>query len=242
MNIHTFQTNEQVNAAGAELIISLIRQQPHAVLGVATGSTPIGIYEQLVKSHQDGLFSFRGVTTFNLDEYVGLPPEHPESYHSYMQKHLFGHVDIAPQHIHIPDGMAANLEAECDRYNQLLSKVKQIDLQILGLGHNGHIGFNEPNNSLISDTHIVPLKEETRTANARFFPSIDDVPTHALTMGVGSILKAKTILLVVRGADKADIVHQALTGPITTECPASLLQTHPNVIVLLDSEAGRHFQ
>lgn len=241
MNIHIFQTNEQVNAAGAELIISLIRQQPHAVLGVATGSTPIGIYEQLVKSHKSGLVSFRGVTTFNLDEYVGLQPEHPESYHSYMQRHLFGHIDIAPQHIHIPDGMASDLQAECERYDQLLAKVRQVDLQILGLGHNGHIGFNEPNTSLISGTHIVSLKEETRKANARFFSSIDEVPTHALTMGVGSILKAKTIMLVVRGADKADIVHQALTGPITTECPASLLQTHPSVIVLLDSAAGRHF-
>lgn len=240
MNIHIFKTNEQVNAAGAELIISLIRQQPHAVLGAATGSTPIGIYEQLVSSYRSGLVSFRGVTTFNLDEYVGLPHEHPESYHSYMKRHLFGHIDIEPQHTHIPNGMADDLEAECARYDQLLARAKQIDLQILGLGHNGHIGFNEPATSLVSGTHIVPLKEETRQANARFFPSIDDVPTHALTMGVGSILKAKSILLVVRGADKADIVQQALTGPITTECPASLLQTHPSVIVLLDSEAGRH--
>lgn len=241
MNIHTFQTNEQVNAAGAELIISLVRQQPHAVIGMATGSTPIGIYEQLVQSHKNGLVSFRGVTTFNLDEYVQLPADHPESYHSYMQKHLFGHIDIPAEQIHIPDGMTADLEAECARYDQMLVRAKQIDLQILGLGHNGHIGFNEPNNSLISGTHVVPLKEETRQANARFFPSIEDVPTDAITMGVGSILKAKTILLVVRGADKADIVHQALTGPITTQCPASLLQTHPRVIVLLDSEAGRHF-
>lgn len=241
MNIHTFHSEDKLNEAGAEIIKGLIRMKPDAVLGLATGGTPIGIYQELVKAYNNGLISFRKVTTFNLDEYVGLPADHPESYHAYMRHHLFQHVDLPPEQAHIPDGMAPDLEAECRRYNALLEQAKQIDLQILGLGHNGHIGFNEPDHALISGTHVVRLKEETRRANARFFPSLDEVPTHALTMGVGTILKAKTIMLVVRGADKADIVHRALTGPIMTECPASLLQTHPNVVVLLDSEAGRLF-
>lgn len=242
MNVLKFRSNQELSEAGAGIIAGLIQTTPRAVLGLATGSTPVGIYEELVKSHKKGLFSFRHVTTFNLDEYAGLPADHPESYHNYMNEHLFRHVDLPAGQRHIPDGTASDLEEECLRYNQLLEQAKQIDLQILGLGHNGHIGFNEPDDSLNSGTHVVKLKESTRQANARFFPTLDQVPTHALTMGVGTILKAKTILLVVRGADKAEIVHQALTGPIRTEIPASLLQTHPNLVVLLDAEAGRCFQ
>jgi glucosamine-6-phosphate deaminase len=242
MNILTFRSNQELNEAGAGIIAGLIQTNPRAVLGLATGSTPVGIYEELVRSHQKGLLSFRLATSFNLDEYAGLPKDHPESYHSYMQEHFFKHVDLPAGQRHIPDGTAIDLEEECRRYNLLLEQAKQIDLQILGLGHNGHIGFNEPDHALNSGTHVVKLKESTRQANARFFASIDEVPTHALTMGVGTILKAKTILLIVRGAEKAEIVHQALTGPIRTEIPASLLQTHPNLVVLLDSEAGRFFQ
>lgn len=241
MNVLTFKTNQALNEAGAGIIIGMIQTNPRAVLGMATGSTPIGIYEELVKAHRNGLVSFKQATSFNLDEYAGLPADHPESYISYMKKHLFDLVDLPTEQAHIPDGTAPDLEAECRRYDRLLEQAKQIDLQILGIGHNGHIGFNEPDHALNSGTHVVKLKDSTRQANARFFPSIDDVPTHALTMGVGTILKAKTILLVVRGADKAEIVHRALTGPITTEIPASLLQTHPNLVVLLDAEAGRCF-
>lgn len=241
MNVLTFKTNAELNEAGAGIISGLIHTNPRAVLGLATGSTPIGIYEELVKAHRKGMVSFKQATTFNLDEYVGLPIDHAESYHSYMREHLFQHIDLPEAQSHIPDGNAPDLEAECERYNKLLEDAKQIDLQLLGLGHNGHIGFNEPDHALNSGTHVVELKETTRKANARFFNSLDEVPTHALTMGVGTILKAKTILLVVRGADKAEIVHRALTGPIQTEIPASLLQTHPNLVVLLDSEAGRLF-
>lgn len=239
MNILTFRSNEELNEAGAGIITGLVQTNPRAVLGLATGGTPVGIYEEIVKTHRKGMVSFKSATSFNLDEYVGIPEDHPESYHAYMKHHLFGHVDFAPDRTHIPNGNAPDLEQECARYNQLLEDAKQIDLQLLGLGHNGHIGFNEPDHALVSGTHIVKLKEETREANARFFNSVDEVPTHALTMGVGTILKAKMILLVVRGADKAEIVHRALTGPITTECPASLLQTHPHVVVLLDTESGR---
>lgn len=241
MNILTFRSAAELNEAGAGIITGLVQTNPRAVLGLATGGTPVGIYEEIVGLHRKGMVSFKSATTFNLDEYVGIPEDHPESYHAYMKKHLFDYVDLARERTHIPNGNATNLEQECARYNQLLEDAKQIDLQLLGLGHNGHIGFNEPDHALVSGTHIVKLREETREANARFFDSIDEVPTHALTMGVGTILKAKMVLLVVRGADKAEIVHKALTGPITTECPASLLQTHPHVVVLLDHESGRLF-
>lgn len=239
MNILTFRSDKELNEAGAGILTGLVQTNPKAVLGLATGGTPVGIYEEIVRTFRKGMVSFKSATTFNLDEYVGIPEDHPESYHAYMRKHLFDHVDLDPRRTHIPNGNAKDLERECARYNQLLEDAKQIDLQLLGLGHNGHIGFNEPDHALISGTHIVKLREETRRANARFFNSLDEVPTHALTMGVGTILKAKMILLVVRGADKAEIVRRALKGPITTECPASLLQTHPHVVVLLDSESGR---
>jgi len=241
MNILKFRSDEELNEAGASIITGLVQTNPKAVLGLATGGTPVGIYRRIVETYRKGMVSFKSVTTFNLDEYVGIPKDHPESYHSYMKRHLFDHVDLQPENTHIPDGNAPDLEAECARYDRLLEKAGRIDLQLLGIGHNGHIGFNEPGGALCGGTHVVRLREETRQANARFFNSIDEVPTHALTMGVGTILKAKMILLVVRGADKAEIVHRALTGPITTECPASLLQTHANVVVLLDSESGRLF-
>lgn len=239
MNVLIFDSTEKLNETGAGIITGLVQTNPRAVLGLATGGTPVGVYEQVVSDFRRGLVSFRQATTFNLDEYVGLPVDHPESYHSYMNHHLFRHIDMPAAQAHIPNGNAEDLEAECRRYDEMIADAGQIDLQLLGLGHNGHIGFNEPAHALIRGTHIVDLAEETRRANARFFSLIDEVPSQALTMGVGTILKAKTILLIVRGADKAEIVHRALTGPITTDCPASLLQTHPHLVVLLDEEAGR---
>jgi glucosamine-6-phosphate deaminase len=241
MDIRLFPNNALLNTAAAGLIAHLLQAKPNAVLGLATGGTPVGIYEELIKLYEQQHIHFREAISFNLDEYVGLPETHDQSYHAYMQQHLFAHIDLPKENIHIPNGNATDLQAECTRYNELLGKVKQIDLQILGLGHNGHIGFNEPDAGLVGGTHIVELKDETRLANARYFDNLDEVPTHAITMGIGTILKAKTILLVVRGADKAKIVHDALTGPITTENPASLLQTHPNLVVMLDSEAGVMF-
>ncbi|MBB6675331.1 glucosamine-6-phosphate deaminase [Cohnella nanjingensis] len=238
MNVLTFDSNEKLNEAGANIITGLIQTNPRAVLGLATGGTPVGIYEQVVGDYRRGLVSFKNVRTFNLDEYVNLSVDHPESYHSYMNKHLFSHIDLPAANAHIPNGNAEDLEAECRSYDERIEDAGQIDLQLLGIGHNGHIGFNEPAHALIKGTHIVELAEETRKANARFFDAIDDVPKQALTMGVGTILKAKMILLIVRGVDKAEIVRRALTGPITTDCPASLLQTHPHLIVLLDQEAG----
>lgn len=242
MIIYVFKTQEELNQVGAGLVTSLVQMNPRAVLGLATGGTPIGIYEEIVKTYNKGLVSFKNVSTYNLDEYVGISEDHPESYVAYIKKHLFDLVDIPAEQTNLPNGRAKDLEKECAEYDKKLEKVNQVDLQILGIGHNGHIGFNEPGHELISGTHVVELKEETREANARFFNSIDEVPKQAVTMGVGTIMKAKTLVLVVRGADKAEIVHRALTGPVTTEIPASLLQMHPNLIVLLDAEAGRLFK
>ncbi|MFD0617874.1 glucosamine-6-phosphate deaminase [Paenibacillus sp. GCM10027629] len=242
MNILTFETNEELNQVGANIIASLVQTNPYSVLGLATGSTPIGIYQELIRQYQNGLVSFKHVTSFNLDEYVGLPEGHQESYRTFMNNQLFNHIDIPMEQTHVPNGNAEDLHAECLSYDEMMSTSKQVDMQLLGLGHNGHIGFNEPDDTLNGGTHLVELKEQTREANARFFKSIDEVPTQAITMGVGTILKAKMIILVVRGKDKASIVKRALQGPITTDCPASLLQTHSNVVVLLDKKAAGELQ
>lgn len=239
MNIYTFRDEEQFVQTGANLISSLLHTNPRAKLGLATGSTPVGLYAKLIEMNRQGLVSFAQTTTYNLDEYVGLPENHPESYRTFMNEKFFNHVDIQIERTHVPNGNAADPEAECLNYDKMLEEFGPVDLQLLGLGHNGHIGFNEPGEALSGGTHVVELQEKTRNANARFFPNLEDVPTHAITMGVATILKARQILLLVRGEDKAEIVHRALKGPITTDCPASLLQCHPNVVVLLDQGAGR---
>lgn len=215
-----------------------LKAKPHSTLGLATGSTPVPIYEELIERYQAGRLSFRQARSFNLDEYVGLAPEHPESYRSFMDEHLFRHIDLDTQSIHIPNGQAANLQEECLRYDRLLEQAGGVDWQLLGIGHNGHIGFNEPGAALKAGTHVVELSDITRKANARFFSSIDEVPLLAITLGMATILKARHIVLVARGKDKADIVNAALHGPITTQVPASMLQLHPNVTVVLDVEAG----
>lgn len=238
MDIKIFDHQQDLDTYAAELFVRLVGDKPDAVLGLATGSTPIGIYDKIIELHRQREVSFKEITTFNLDEYVGVSPDNEQSYAYYMKKHLFSHIDIPAGNTHLPDGMAEDIEAECIRYEERL-QAQPVDLQLLGLGHNGHIGFNEPDVRLSGGTHAVKLSKETREANARFFASLEQVPRYAVTMGVGSILKAKTVVLAVRGADKAQIVKDALTGPITTEVPASLLQTHPHVIVLLDREAGR---
>ncbi|AKG35958.1 glucosamine-6-phosphate deaminase [Paenibacillus durus] len=239
MNIFKFENDEDFVQTGANLVASLLQSNPKAVLGLATGSTPIGVYERLVQMYRKGLVSFAKASSYNLDEYVGLSADHPKSYRSFMNKHLFDHIDIDLSRTHVPDGNAKDLTAECLAYDQRLENEGPVDLQILGIGSNGHIGFNEPDASLTSGTHVVDLLPETREANARFFPSVTDVPMQAITMGVGSILKAQQILLLVRGAEKAEAIRKAVKGPITTQCPASLLQSHPNVMVLLDEGAGQ---
>lgn len=241
MNIQVYDTEAQTDEAAAGLIGGLVRLNPRAVLGLATGSTPLGIYRNLVRDYKEGLLKFDRVTTFNLDEYVGLAGDHPASYRAFMQTHLFGHVDLPASRAHVPNGAAADLEEECRRYEALLAAKGPIDLQVVGIGLNGHIGFNEPGRALKTGTHVVDLAEETRRANARFFDNPQDVPKQAITMGIRNIMQARTILLVAKGSEKADIVHRALTGPVTTDCPASLLQVHPHVVVMLDRAAGARF-
>lgn len=238
MNIKIFATQQELDNHAAQIFADLLNDKPNAVLGLATGSTPIGLYKALVQLYKNNELSFKQAYTFNLDEYIGITPDNPQSYSYFMHEQLFNHIDLPAEHIHLLDGTAKDAETECQRFEQQLAE-KPLDIQLLGLGHNGHIAFNEPADALSSRTHIVQLDEKTLQANARFFASIDEVPKHAMTMGIASIMQAKHILMLVRGADKAEIVKQALQGPITTQVPASLLQLHANVTILLDEAAGR---
>lgn len=240
MQLRIFRTEEELDEAGAELIAALVKRKPNAVLGLATGGTPVGLYNRLAERHQAGEVSFVHAASFNLDEYAGLAAGHPESYRSFMRRHLFDRIDMPADRTHIPDGNAPDLDAECRRYDERLARLGPIDLQLLGLGHNGHIGFNEPAPELAGGTHVVELDDSTRRANARFFGRPEDVPRRAVTMGVGAILRAERVVLAVKGEGKADILRRALQGSITTACPASLLQLHPRLTVLADRGAGKY--
>lgn len=207
---------------------------PEAVLGLPTGSTPIGMYQGLVRLNQEGLVSFAKVKTFNLDEYVGLSRKHPQSYTSFMREYLWSRVDLPLEFTDIPQGDAEDLNAECLRYDKKIEEAGGIDLLILGLGLNGHIGFNEPSHNLQIKTHVVELTTETMTANARFFQDFEEIPRKAITMGIGSIMQAKKILLLVSGDNKKEILSKTLFGPVSTEVPASIIQLHANLTVLSD--------
>ncbi|MCY2990428.1 MAG: glucosamine-6-phosphate deaminase [Planctomycetota bacterium] len=223
---------------GAELVADLIRRKPCCVLGLATGSTPLGLYQQLVRMHREEGLDFSRVTTFNLDEYAGLGPAHPQSYRYFMQEHLFGHINIDPQRIHIPDGQAADFETSCRQYEQQIKDAGGIDLQLLGIGRDGHIAFNEPGSSLGSRTRVKTLTRETIHDNARFFGGDDQVPRLAITMGVGTILESRRCLLLVIGSSKAWTVRSTIEGPVTAQVTASALQMHQDVVVILDEEAA----
>ncbi|PSR23984.1 MAG: glucosamine-6-phosphate deaminase [Sulfobacillus acidophilus] len=240
MKLRRFATQELATVYVAAMVESLITRESHPVLGLATGATPVRLYDRLVEFHQQGL-SFAHVTTINLDEYVGLPATHPQSYRRFMHEHLFDRIDIPLAQTYVPDGMAINIDDECERYDAVLDTYP-IDLQILGIGRNGHIGFNEPDISLKTRTHVIDLTEDTIKANARFFPDVNRVPTRAITMGIQSILQAKAIILMAFGSDKADAVRRALSGEVSTEVPASFLQMHPNVTFVLDEEAAQQLQ
>lgn len=229
---------DEMSRLAADKIALCLNDKPECVLGLATGSTPIGLYAQLVKDFQNGKISFARATTFNLDEYRGLDPQHNQSYRYFMQKNLFDHVDVELEKTHVPDGANPDAQAACDAYEKGIEEAGGIDLQLLGLGHNGHIGFNEPDDSFPVGTHVVDLTESTINANSRLFDSIDEVPRQAYTMGVGTIMKARSILVVASGADKAQIVRDAFFGPVTPQVPASVLQLHPDVTVIVDAEAG----
>ncbi|AXI38311.1 glucosamine-6-phosphate deaminase [Bacillaceae bacterium ZC4] len=237
MEIIKVKDYEEMSEKAANIVIEHMKSLKRPVIGFATGSTPIGLYNCLVKKYQQKEVSFKHATTFNLDEYVGLPKENKNSYHYYMHENLFQHIDIQPENVHIPNGMAEDLEQECMTYDRLISKNK-IDIQILGLGLNGHIGFNEPGTSFKSRTHIVKLDQSTRKANARFFQSIDEVPTKAITMGIETIMESKKILLLVSGKKKADALARLLgNSDISEEFPASILRQHNDVTVIADEEA-----
>ena len=221
----------------ANLISAQVIVKPNCVLGLATGSTPIGTYKQLIEWYNKGDLSFANVRSVNLDEYKGLSGDHDQSYRYFMQTNLFDHVNIDPANTNVPNGMAADPEAECLRYNQVIRDMGGIDIQVLGMGHNGHIGFNEPGHAFELETHVVNLTESTIEANARFFASREEVPRRAITMGIKSIMQARQILVVVSGESKADIVKAAFTGPVVPEVPASILQMHPDVVLVGDKAA-----
>ncbi|MGN0364122.1 MAG: glucosamine-6-phosphate deaminase [Bilifractor sp.] len=237
MKIIQAKDYDDMSRKAANIISAQVILKPDSVLGLATGGTPIGTYEQLIKWYQKGDVDFFDVTTVNLDEYRGLSREHQQSYWYFMHEHFFDHVNISEAHIHIPDGMNDNVEAVCSEYEKVIRKVGGIDLQLLGIGIDGHIGFNEPGSAFELETHCVDLTDETIQSNQRFFQSREDVPRQAYTMGIKSIMQAKRVLMVVNGMEKARIVKKAFCGPVTPAVPASILQIHPDFILVGDEGA-----
>ena len=237
MRIIKTKTYEEMSAIAAGIIGGQVLLKPNCVLGLATGSSPIGAYKDLVKNYEDGILDFSEVRTVNLDEYCGLDGTNPNSYRYFMNDNLFDHVNIDKANTHVPNGHADDLEEEAVRYESFIQSLGGIDLQLLGIGHNGHIGFNEPGDGFVKETHVVDLTESTIEANARFFASADEVPKQALTMGIGCIMQARRVLLIASGADKAEAIYQAVCGPITPQCPASILQLHSDVVIVGDEAA-----
>ena len=237
MKIISAKDYDDMSRKAANIIASQVIMKPDCVLGLATGSTPVGTYARLVEWYERGDLDFSNVTTVNLDEYKGLTKENDQSYFYFMNKHLFSKVNVKPERTFLPDGTEPDSEKACSDYNRIIAEAGGADLQLLGLGHTGHIGFNEPADVFEAKTHCVDLTESTIKANQRFFASIDEVPRQAYTMGVGTIMKAKRILVVVSGEDKAKIVKEAFFGPITPRVPASALQLHGNVTVVADEAA-----
>jgi len=229
---------EAVSRKAAAMIADLVRRKPDAVLGLATGSSPLGTYRELIRLHREEGLDFSRVTTFNLDEYVGLPPSHPQSYRYFMQKNLFDHINIDPRRTHIPDGRALDFATSCATYEQQIRESGGIDLQLLGIGSVGHIAFNEPGSSLGSRTRLKTLARETIRDNARFFGSEEEVPKMAVTMGVGTILESRRCLLVAMGEGKAEAIERTVEGPVTAQVTASALQLHRDVVVVLDEPAA----
>jgi len=238
MEIIITDTYEQMGQLAAELLEQQLLRKPNSVLGLATGSTPISLYNELIRLHRQRGLDFSQVVSFNLDEYVGLPPSHPQSYRYFMDQHLFQHINMPPGNIHVPYGHADSVPEFCDWYENQIQQAGGIDIQILGIGADGHIAFNEPGSSLGSRTRLKTLTQQTIEDNARFFDNIEDVPRFAITMGVGTILEAKKIILLANGKTKADIIAQAIEGPITAQITASFLQLHRDVVVIVDADAG----
>ena len=232
------KTNEEASALAANVIADLVKAKPECVLGLATGSSPINMYRELIKKNQAGEISFKNVRSVNLDEYVGLTPDHDQSYRYFMDTNLFDHIDINKENTNVPSGLAADPVAECKRYDSVIASMGGVDIQVLGIGNNGHIGFNEPDSHFPKTTSLVELTDSTIDANARFFASRDLVPTKAISMGIGQIMGADKILLLAFGSGKADILEKSLFGPVTPEVPASILQFFKGEVVVCADEAA----
>ena len=236
MVVHVFDQASQVAEAAAAVFTAQLLEKPDSVLGLATGSTPVDTYAELIRLHEHGVLDFSRATSFNLDEYVGLPPSHPESYIAFMKRNLFDRINL--KRSYLPNGMAGDLNRECVNYEALIKEAGGVDLQLLGIGNNGHIGFNEPGEAFTYSTNLTTLAQSTIDANKRFFDSIDQVPRQALSMGIGTIMEARSILLLALGEAKAQAVYQMIRGPITPQVPASILRSHARVTVMLDKAAA----
>ncbi|WP_404454330.1 glucosamine-6-phosphate deaminase [Virgibacillus necropolis] len=237
MNVLKVKNYDEMSEKACSILLDKINSVPHPVLGLATGSTPEGLYKKLIEEYRSGEVSFKDTTTFNLDEYIGLSMDHPNSYHHYMKDHLFQHIDIDMEKAHVPNGDVTDVQSECKDYEKIIHENGNIDIQILGIGTNGHIGFNEPGTPFTSRTHIVNLAESTRQANARFFGSIEDVPTRAITMGIETIRESKEIIVLVSGEKKAEALSRFINGDVSESFPASILQKHNNVTIVADEAA-----
>ncbi|MCI6588360.1 MAG: glucosamine-6-phosphate deaminase [Clostridiales bacterium] len=237
MRIIRTKNYDEMSRKAAAIIAAQVIHKPNCVLGLATGGTPVGTYKNLVEWYKSGDLDFSEVSTVNLDEYRGLPREHRESYWSFMHRNLFDHVNIPQDRINLPDGTNMDADAECKRYDAVIASMGGVDLQLLGIGHDGHIGFNEPSDAFDMGTHCVDLTEETIEANKRFFASRDEVPRQAYTMGTHTIMSARKVLMIVSGKDKAGIIKKAFFGPVTPHVPASILQMHPNFVLVADEDA-----
>ena len=237
MRIYKAKDYEEMSRKAAGIVSAQIIMKPDCVLGLATGSTPVGLYKQLIEWYRNGDLDFSGVRTVNLDEYKGLSRENDQSYYYFMHQNLFDHVNIPAGNTHLPDGMEPDSEKECRRYEELIQSMGSVDLQLLGIGHNGHIGFNEPADAFDKLVHCVNLTQSTIEANKRFFASAEEVPRQAYTMGIQTIMRSKKILIIANGEGKADIVRDAFFGPITPMVPASVLQLHNDVTLVADEAA-----
>ena len=237
MKLIIVKNYDEVSEEASKIVIDQLTSHPHSVLGLATGSTPIGLYQKLIEANQMKKISFKNVTTFNLDEYIGLDMKHPQSYHQFMYHQLFSKIDINMSNTHLPKNDINHMHEHAKAYNDLLSNTK-IDLQILGIGSNGHIGFNEPGTPFGNETFIVKLEEQTRKDNMYFFNSLEEVPEYAITMGIKNIMRSKKIILLASGIEKSDAIYKMIYGDVTESIPASVLQLHPNVTVIMDDQAS----
>lgn len=239
MRIIITKNYEELSKVAANEMAETIKNNPKAILGLATGGSPIGMYKELIRMNKEGEIDFSSITTVNLDEYIGLSGEHTQSYRYFMNDNLFNHINIDKKNTYVPNGLAENVEEECKNYDAKIADLGGTDVQLLGIGNNGHIAFNEPDQELVAGTHLTGLTEDTIKANARFFDSIDEVPKTALTMGLGGIMKSKKIIVIASGEGKAEAVKAMVNGKISTNMPASMLQMHRDVVVIIDEAAAK---